>query len=172
MLVTNWALEARHHEIAPLGLEIQQEREIRQASTQAYRDAVSDLQNKWVEAYDEALRMASSAVAQTSGITKKREERKRDFYRIKKQQIPPPLNNTASMATREEVVAAKKAPFFFLDRNDRLGIWRDRITRDILASVLENSRNVVDIRQVNLLYYKPRTRLTLLLVAWQSERRR
>lgn len=146
MLVTNWSLEARFYELAPPNPESPQEQNIRLQSAQAYRDAVSVLQDKWRDSYDEAFRLAVTAGNRQSGMSKRREERKRDFYRNRKNEIPQPAINTAVLTNRSQVRSFKHAAFANWTKPARLAEWRRHITKDVLASVLEDSRNVVDIR--------------------------
>ncbi|KAH7339196.1 hypothetical protein BKA66DRAFT_54382 [Pyrenochaeta sp. MPI-SDFR-AT-0127] len=147
MEVTSWALKVRYYEIAPTGPETEQQQAVRQANAQAYRDAILTLQTKWTDTYDEALRNAAYAVSRTTGMSKVTEERKRDFFRMRKDQPPQPEHDTALMTNRAQVEAAEKPPFTSLDANARLVVWRERMTRDVFASVLQDSRNMVDIRR-------------------------
>ncbi|KAH3951190.1 hypothetical protein HBH53_065120 [Parastagonospora nodorum] len=144
---TNWAIEVSALSILPAA-ETPQEQEVRIANRDIYQTALDDLHALWRNTYSEAFEMAVERVIMTNGQERIRWERAREMYRGIKDAPPAADVDINILRSRAQCDGAKVVPFYYRPKDQRLAVFRSFCTKDILASHLEASRSVVDIRRL------------------------
>ncbi|KAH7068407.1 hypothetical protein BKA63DRAFT_570504 [Paraphoma chrysanthemicola] len=147
--LTNWTIDARICEFMQDG-ETPQQVATRLANRQAYLQAVNDLQDLWRRFYAEGHKWAVADVAKATGFALVRARRQRDQCRSLQAQPPALRINVATLNNAAQAEQAKLLPIDVRPQAQRLAYWRDSFSRDMLASHLESSRHVVDVRRLTL----------------------
>ncbi|KAJ4318089.1 hypothetical protein N0V94_004614 [Neodidymelliopsis sp. IMI 364377] len=155
-LLHNWKIQARIWELPATAEDEIQDPAIRTANEAAYRGAIRDLTMLWNSTYKDARKEVLKQLSTAKGLKRANLQRMEQLYTQMRnaQHVdsilgrPEPAINIASVNTREEAEASKRTYLLHRARHDRPAFWRATFTADTLASQLEASRHVLDIRRL------------------------